>query len=302
MSGNALVQVQPAKPSGLIQRGELTSETQLHIVFEAQDQDGGASIDFYAVEISDDSGATFLEAGTPASSPATLTHSKIVSGQLLLLRYRCHNVHGFSEYSEVSAITAATVSQAPSGLKSVHEGSVIRFEWDALAFTGGNGVDISAYRVEIQTELSGLVEIELCFEQTQILPQVFCEVRMALLKDYGFEQADTIAFRVGALNLVGWSEWSQVSTENALMADKPHQLPNAPTRDDILTTDELLKIDWLALEAPLDGGDQILSYNLQFDDASGGQTWINLVGYVSDSLELTFSHTNSIQKGKTYLF
>jgi len=86
------------------------------------------------------------------------------------------------------------------------------------------------------------------------------------------------------------------------MADKPHQLPNTPTRDDILTTDELLKVEWLALEAPLDGGDQILSYNLQFDNASGGQTWINLVGFVTDSIELTFSHTNSIQKGKTYQF
>lgn len=184
----------------------------------------------------------------------------------------------------------------------MHDGALIRFEWQTLAFTGGQGVQIEAYRVEILTLSADLIEIEDCLVASQLLPQDFCEIQMSRLTDLGFEQADEIAFRVQALNLVGWSDWSQISTQNALMAVVPHEPVQAPTRDDILTSDELLKVDWLAIEAPQNGGDTVLSYNLQFDDATDGQTWINLAGFATDALDLTFSQTSSIQKGKTYQF
>lgn len=80
LSGNSLVQVPPAQPTLLIARGEQTTETQLQILFEPQAEDGGAAIDFYEVEISDDNGLTFVLAGSPTASPAVLTHAKITSG------------------------------------------------------------------------------------------------------------------------------------------------------------------------------------------------------------------------------
>ena len=86
------------------------------------------------------------------------------------------------------------------------------------------------------------------------------------------------------------------------MQDVPHKPPNAPTRDDIATSDILLQVDWQPLENPENGGADIISYNLQYDDASGGNTWTDLTGVTSDEVILSSSVTNSIQVGLTYLF
>lgn len=54
--------------------------------------------------------------------------------------------------------------------------------------------------------------------------------------------------------------------------------------------------------SPEDGGAEILSYHLQYDDASSGAIWTHLLGYDSDETELSYSVTISIQAGETYLF
>lgn len=46
----------------------------------------------------------------------------------------------------------------------------------------------------------------------------------------------------------------------------------------------------------------MLSYHLQYDDASGGSIWTELSGLSSNSLALTFTVTMSIQVGKVYRF
>lgn len=46
----------------------------------------------------------------------------------------------------------------------------------------------------------------------------------------------------------------------------------------------------------------IVSYHLQYDDASKGTIWTDLTGYPSDATSLSFGVTSSIQVGKTYKF
>jgi hypothetical protein len=86
------------------------------------------------------------------------------------------------------------------------------------------------------------------------------------------------------------------------MEDIPHKPLSSPTRDDVLTSDLLLQVNWLALNNPENGGTIITSYNLQYDDASEGKTWTNLTGHLSDEIELNFGVNWSIEIGKIYLF
>ena len=86
------------------------------------------------------------------------------------------------------------------------------------------------------------------------------------------------------------------------MEDVPHKPLASPQRDDILTSDILLQTTWASLENPENGGALILSYHLQYDDSSSGKTWTDLTGYPVDDVSLSFGVTNSIEKGKIYLF
>lgn len=53
---------------------------------------------------------------------------------------------------------------------------------------------------------------------------------------------------------------------------------------------------------PQNGGSGILSYHLQYDDASSGSIWTDLIGLGSDSLLTTFTVTSSISVGDIYRF
>jgi hypothetical protein len=50
------------------------------------------------------------------------------------------------------------------------------------------------------------------------------------------------------------------------------------------------------------GGSQVTSYNLQWDEASNGATWKNLLGFSPSSLVLTATLTNGVSGGLTYKF
>jgi hypothetical protein len=70
----------------------------------------------------------------------------------------------------------------------------------------------------------------------------------------------------------------------------------------VQTSDLLLQVSWDEVIAPYNGGDEITSYNLQYDDGSNGQTWTNLCGYPYDEISLSHSVTDNIVKGVTYKF
>lgn len=86
------------------------------------------------------------------------------------------------------------------------------------------------------------------------------------------------------------------------MEDLPHKPLAPPSRDDVLTTDELLQVDWQPLNNPQNGGAQIISYHLQYDDSSDGVTWTDLIGISTDEIAISFGVTESIAKGEVYKF
>jgi len=56
-----------------------------------------------------DSGLGFVEVAQTLVSPVIISNSNVLSGSHLSFRYRAQNIYGWSEYSDVSVIVAATV-------------------------------------------------------------------------------------------------------------------------------------------------------------------------------------------------
>ena len=66
--------------------------------------------------------------------------------------------------------------------------------------------------------------------------------------EYGYEQGDTMIYKVRAFNVRGWGDYSPENTSGGLMETKPHQM--VPVTRDPATTDIAIIINWLALISP----------------------------------------------------
>jgi len=95
--------------------------------------------------------------------------------------------------------------------------------------------------------------------------------------------------------IYGWSDLSDPTTESssAKIQLLPHKPSTKPSRD-ALSSDTALIVDIAPMIDPENGGADIISYHIQYDDSSGGAIWTDLIGLNSDSLALTHTVTTSI--------
>lgn len=153
-----LAQTVPAAPPSAPYRGIGTSDNQLDVEWgflTTGAENGGSSIVSYSLEVDDGAGGSFIEiiGGSPLSAPYTL-NSKIVttavaSGATYQVRYRAYNVHGWGDYSPTGSITAATVPDATDEPSLAIVGTDVQISWSEPSDTGGTGVAITSYKIEI---------------------------------------------------------------------------------------------------------------------------------------------------------
>jgi hypothetical protein len=69
------------------------------------------------------------------------------------------------------------------------------------------------------------------------------------------------------------------------------------------TSEGQIQVFWTALVSSVDvGGAPITSYNLQWDEGSGGSSWSNLVGYTSSYPATEYIATTGVVPGAEYAF
>ena len=54
--------------------------------------------------------------------------------------------------------------------------------------------------------------------------------------------------------------------------------------------------------SPNNGDSQIITYNMQWDRGTNGETWFNLIGSSTDSLTTSYIVTNGVVAGDFYQF
>ena len=81
-----------------------------------------------------------------------LITSNIASGRTYRFQYRAQNIHGWGAFSEIAEILAATIPSVPVGEPgtSIDEFETrVKLQWQAPSNLGGDGVALTAYRIEI---------------------------------------------------------------------------------------------------------------------------------------------------------
>jgi len=300
----------PHVPETSPTRGTGTTDGTIVIDIAEVLEDGGSPILSYSIEMDDGSGYASIIGDPDDSLARTHSESGVTSGASLKFKYRVRNVYGWSDYSPEVTIIASTESTEPLNPASTNTplSSVVTITWDLPTNTGGDGITIDEYRVLIRhadgvtfSEPAGYDGTNATLVSTRTL-----EVEMATLHAIPFylTQADDVIVKVQARNVIGWSAESaeNSSPDIALVEEVPHKPQASPRRDYELSTDSLMQVEWDALDNPENGGAQILSYQLQYDDASAGSIWTNVIGFSDDSVLLTAGVSDSIQVGKTYLF
>ena len=111
---------------------------------------------------------------------------------------------------------------------------------------------------------------------------------------FNLEQGVEIEARVIAINVIGDSPNSELSTTHtltgALVQTKPHKPPNAPTRGDETTITQIQAVIE-ELEGTLTGGVPITSYQIDYDKGTNSAEWETLKGLTSNDLALSVIQT-----------
>ena len=105
---------------------------------------------------------------------------------------------------------------------------------------------------------------------------------------------NTFLFKLEAYNVIGSTMSPSVGF---VLADVPATPGVAPTSDDSVTSINKVKIDIQSVAN--DGGSPIVSYSLEVDDGQGGN-FIPVFGYLSNSMALSYTFTNNVERGKTF--
>jgi hypothetical protein len=121
----------------------------------ASGDNGGSDILSYGLEVDDGAGGSFnvIVGANPTSDPYNLNSkivtTAIISGATYQARYRAYNVHGWGDYSPIGSISAATVPAATAEPALTIVGTSVQITWSEPSDTGGDGVPITSYKIEL---------------------------------------------------------------------------------------------------------------------------------------------------------
>ena len=118
---------------------------------------------------------------------------------------------------------------------------------------------------------------------------------------FNLTQGTTIVAKVSAQNYVGVGSYSSASSGSVLVQNVPSQ-PLAPINDVANTYQSVVSLYWQAITSPANGGSDITTYNLQYDNATSETTWTDLIGSSSNSLLTSYQLTSNVYGGAYYSF
>lgn len=218
-------------------------------------------------------------------------------------------MHGWGPYSPVGTIIAATEPEAPDEPTLTVSGTDVVISWSEPADTGGTGIAITAYKIELPlsdgTYKEDLVSCD--GSQAALVAALSCTMPMTTLTSddastgFGYAQGEDVTARVTAINIIGEGEAGPISSSTTVLAQV---VPHAPTAGPVRATgtnEGEIVLGWDALVAPSNGGSTVTSYNLQWDQGSG-TFGVDLTGVSTNYLLTTYTHDAAIVAGGSYGF
>lgn len=230
--------------------------TRIRLAWSAPQDNGGASITGYRIEVSRTGTSGWLLVTRTTSR--SYTHTGLNPGSRRYYRVAAINSEGTGPFSRVaSAVTEATVPSAPSNLvATAHGQSQINLSWRTPISDGG--ATISGYRIEVSSDGGSNWTTRVGNTGNNI----------TRYEHKGLNPATTRHYRVYAINSAGTGPPSNVAN-----ATTDATVPGAPTGL-TATANGQSRID-LAWKAPTnDGGAEITGYRIESSD--NRRTWKTL--------------------------
>lgn len=145
--GPVLLQTVPHKPPTPPTNGANTSHLQLHVEWNAlqNDNTGGTAILEYELQWDEGHSTAYVALHTADVLQHTTTNvSETITYKLI---YRARNIYGWGPVSDsVSILVASVPSQILNPVITSMNGVSVKFEW--LLSPDANGADVTAYRIK----------------------------------------------------------------------------------------------------------------------------------------------------------
>lgn len=204
----------------------------------------------------------------------TVTQS-VTPGTVYTFRVQAKNVYGWGPFAS-SQISSTTVpaQMVPATTSYDSDGLNVKITWiEPYTHTS---MPITAYDIIIKDNSGVYISHSSCDgADPTIISQKYCIVSMNSLRTAPFSLSTLgtlIQVRTKAKNDIGWGEYSNSNTLGVTIQTIPSVM-SIPRRGSVTTTSQM-NIEWDAVSDT--GGTTILSYNLQFDDASNGANWFDV--------------------------
>ncbi len=143
----------------------------------------------------------------------------MTAGQSYKFRYRVRNIFGWSPYSDVLTVLAATKPDRPAMVTTVNVGTSVRIDWVA-PYNGDS--TLLYYVLVIKTKAGAFVEEPInCNARSDntVFNNKYCVIPMDVLTSASFSlvQGDVIVAKVLAANVIGESQFSMENAIGALV-------------------------------------------------------------------------------------
>jgi hypothetical protein len=263
------------------------------------DSTGGKAITSYHLQWDKgSSGADWydVQGFNPSSlSTSTVLTSEVVAGQTYLLRVRASNLHGWGDYSEELSVKAAGLPDQVSTVTTIiDEGSGgVKIEW-IQPHDGSEA--LTSYLIEIANfdTTQWYEDATNCNGDDPMVTSCIVPMETLTADPFFLIFDQLVEVRVTAVNSYGPSPGaSEVNVDGARVRSRPSQIPAVTV---LSFADTTATLSWGALTGEDAGNSDITSYEIYFDDASGG-TLEHLESQTSTELLV-----QGLEGGETYQF
>src|SRR6058998_2540166 len=264
--------VAPSPPTGLA--ASASSSSQISLSWTAPMDNGGSAITGYKIERSTDGGTTWSTLVANTGNTAT-TYSDTGLTHTTTYTYRVSAINSIGTSSASSVASATTPIAAPSlptGVTATAaSSSQVGLTWTAPADNGGSA--ITGYKIERSTDGGST--------WTTLVANTGSTA--TTYSDTGLAHGTTYTYRVSAINSIGTSSSSSITSATTLAV-----VPSSPTG--LAAASVSSSQNGLTWTAPADnGGSAITGYKIE-RSTDGGTTWSALVANTG-STATTYSDT-----------
>ena len=231
----------------------------------------------------------------------TYSATGLSGGQTYAFEIRAYNKYGYGPFTAAASVQTSQAPSQPAQPVIEVVGSYVNISWTPPF---SNYMPIAGYGYQILIAAANgsfVLDQALCDGVAQAAVG-YCLVSMWDLRSPPFllTYGTLVQAEVLAANARGWSAPSLPNTVGATIQVEPSTMLS-PTRG-VLTGPTQLDVHWSSLALIDAGGSAVLSYDLQYDNATAASTWLDVIGLSPNSLLTSVIVSSGVVPGAQYAF